>query len=224
MTLVTILQLIYNLYKEEIVLKIFNGGKTLNLDGMNDEEIQKMYNQLFDRKYIKKKLLIFSAFIMFYENFEDTIIENVRTIYISGIPSRKGQEEQMYQNEILRGDDKSKTLTGSLKKLIEYQFISEEDLKELKKHAQIRNKVVHEMTECFFGDYYLEVGEALKSLLLIMRKYNKNWIQNFEIPCGLLIDYTDKEIEKIDIENITTVNIQFLELLNKLIVSIIDEE
>ncbi len=197
---------------------------TLKNVEMNDEEIKKMYDQLFDKKYIKKKLLIFSTFIMVYENFENTIIENVKTIYFSGISSRRDQEEQIYRKEILEGENcKSKTLIGSLKKLQENQFISEEDSKELKKHAQIRNKVVHEMTECFFGDYYLEVSKALKSLLVIMKKFNKNWIQYFEIPCGLLIDFTDEEIKQIDIEDITNVNMQFLELLNNIIASIIDE-
>lgn len=191
---------------------------------MNDEKIQKMYDQLFDKKYIKKKLLIFSTFIMVYENFEDTIIENVKTIYFSGISSRREQEEQIYRKEVLeREKGKSKILTGSLNKLMEYQFISEEDSKELKKYAQIRNKVVHEMTECFFGDYYLEVGKALKSLLVIMKKYNKNWIRDFEIPCGLLIDFADEEIKQIDIEDITNANMQFLELLNKIILNIINE-
>ena len=190
---------------------------TLKNVEMNDEEIKKMYDQLFDKKYIKKKLLIFSTFIMVYENFENTIIENVKTIYFSGISSRRDQEEQIYRKEILEGENcKSKTLIGSLKKLQENQFISEEDSKELKKHAQIRNKVVHEMTECFFGDYYLEVSKALKSLLVIMKKFNKNWIQYFEIPCGLLIDFTDEEIKQIDIEDITNVNMQFLELLNNI--------
>ncbi len=155
-------------------------------------------------------LKIISFFVMLYENFISLTKERVLSMYgdlrvIDGKSTcdffkykyfnsiddyeleidknRKKEYIKMVYHRVKKKDgnyDKDLSLFDFIWK--EFEFIDESDYKELCEIKEMRNELVHNMSDCMLYNFPNKLHTLLSELIRIRKKVTFKWIKDIELP------------------------------------------
>ncbi len=171
-----------------------------------------MLENFLEPKKLKENLIFISLFISIYESFKETIIENVKYFYWSGIKDRKAIFKD-YEKEVLNKvtTKKNKKIIATLNWFKENGAITEDDIENFKKITSMRNSLVHEMSNKLFEGLSNDVFELYIVMIELFEKITKWWIKEIEIPISG--DFTVEQYENILWDEVTSVKLEFLKIM-----------
>lgn len=171
-----------------------------------------MLENFLEPKKLKENLIFISLFISIYENFKETIIENVKYFYWSGIKDGKAIFKD-YEKEVLNKVTikKNKKIISTLNWFKENGAITEDDIENFKKITSMRNSLVHEMSNKLFEGLSNDVFELYIVMIELFEKITKWWIKEIEI--SISGDFTAEQYENILWDEVTSVNLEFLKIM-----------
>ncbi len=92
--------------------------------------------------------------------------------------------------------------------------ITEEDEQNFIKITEMRNMLVHNMSETLYEGLPDNIAELYITMLRLFEKITKWWIRAIEIPVNP--DITSQQYENISWDNITSVNLEFLKIITEI--------
>lgn len=169
-------------------------------------------DNLLDAETTKKNLITIALFIAIYENFKVTIIDRVKIFFFKGLKDSKFIYDDSYKEQVLNKVKKSKNkkLSASLLWFKEVNAINDEDISNFQKITDLRNTLVHDMSDyLFYNSSLKEVFTLYEVMLALFKKIDCWWINEIEIPISGNFkpeDYNHNEV--------TSLNIVFLEIMD----------
>ncbi len=154
---------------------------------MNDVDAQ--WKRFLTPEILRNNLISASIFITGFEILNNLIIERVKEAYTEFFED-KAQPGIKYKKDVLESN--RSILYASLEWLREAQVISPDELKNFENIKNIRNSVVHEFPNILTNGLPSEFLERFKDIFSLIKKIEKWWVINFEIPCNP--EFDDKEI------------------------------
>ncbi len=133
-----------------------------------------------------------TMFITAFEILQDSIVDDLRGFYTSGLSEHGPIVEPEYQSKVL---SKNKSpLYASLQWLREHDAISDEDLALFEQLKKTRNILAHELFGVVTGQVESPHEVQFDSLLALLRKIGVWWVVNVEIPTNP--DFDGKDIDE----------------------------
>lgn len=179
--------------------------------------------KLLDANEMSLKIKYFSLYVLVYENFTENVIDKVKEIYGVGetpFPN-KGANENKYHSEIVAAGKKTDcgtgpTRIGSFKYFELNGVISTQEYGRIRDLVIMRNKIVHGMSEMLFKEYPNDFFELFKEMIRIYHKICVWWIKEIDMPTSG--NFTPEEIDNIPENEIQSVNIMFIKMLEDLVI------
>ena len=162
---------------------------------------------------LNQNLIIASLYIAVFDNFKNRIISSVRDFYLSGFEDGqyvyRGYEEKVL-NKIKTKNNR--TIKASLLWLKESGAITNEDENKFEELTNMRNNLAHEMSQMLFEGFPDNIYKLYVDMIKLFEQIEKWWIVNVEME----INPPDIPHENIDLDNITSVNIQFMKIMSEI--------
>lgn len=123
-------------------------------------------------------------------------------------------EFEKYETEVLSlvASEKNRQIRATLKWLIGVGAMSESDEKKFKEFTDIRNKLVHDMTNTLLARLSEDVVIKYAEMLSLYEKVIKWWICNIEIPNSP--DIAPEDLENIDYDNVSSAILDALKIMS----------
>ncbi len=179
-------------------------------------------NQFLNPDILREKLILISLFIAVYENFKSTIVNNVKYFYWSGFVNGKELFDN-YEEHVLNlvKSKKNRQIKATVIWLKQVGAITEEDEQNLIKLTNMRNILVHDMSNILFGTFPEDLPEIYSIMLNLYDKVTRWWICEIEIPTNP--DISPEQYDNICWDKVTSLNIEFLKIITDVAVNSADK-
>lgn len=150
------------------------------------------WERFLDPDEVRPSLFMATMFITAFEILQDSIVDELRGFYTSGLNEHGPIVEPEYQSKVL---SKNKSpLYASLQWLREHDAINDEDLVLFEQLKKTRNILAHELFGVVTGQVESPHEVQFDSLLALLRKVGVWWVVNVEIPTNP--DFDGKDIDE----------------------------
>lgn len=150
------------------------------------------WERFLDPDEVRPSLFMATMFITAFEILQDSIVDELRGFYTSGLNEHGPIVEPEYQSKVL---SKNKSpLYASLQWLREHDAINDEDLALFEQLKKTRNILAHELFGVVTGEVESPHEVQFDSLLALLRKVGVWWVVNVEIPTNP--DFDGKDIDE----------------------------
>ena len=176
---------------------------------MNDTE--KLHDFLTPN-LLKEKLILASCFIAVFENFKSTILNDVKYFYWSGL--QDGIEEfKYYERDVLSKvqSNKNRTIRATLLWLKDHGAISETERIRFKCMTDRRDELGHNMFNAIYDGLPTDMLDIYFEMITLFTKITKWWIKEIELPTSG--EYTVDQYDKIDWNEVTSANLEFITMM-----------
>lgn len=158
--------------------------------GQEDDEMapdaQDAWDQFLNPDVVRQKLAQAGVFLIAFETLRDAVVRHPRTYFATAYsgPGLEPEESPDYQREVRGRDPREKgdVLRGSLAFLSHVGAISEDDEQLFRRLADIRNTTAHELPTFVMQGRNLECADHLPHVLWMLRKVERWWWLNVELP------------------------------------------
>lgn len=113
---------------------------------------EKSYTKISSSEETKRNLMIAAIYLTAYELIMSAIIEQLKNFYIDRIQHDTTIMEQRYQTEVLSLDKNKNKILASCLWLEQMGAITKEDIEEIAKIREHRNKVAHQLPAFLVDD------------------------------------------------------------------------
>lgn len=168
-------------------------------------------------KNLKQNLIKASLFISTYEAIKSRIVDQIREFYTFEwiLNEQTGEMETKvdddYKKQVLALYPKDE-LHACCLWLVEGHAFTQEDLDIIAKARKHRNMVAHEMTRFLSSpNTHIVDGQLLVDMVEIIQKFDRWWFREVEAPINPAI--TEKDLEKIDWDNVIGLGTMSLQLM-----------
>ncbi|OLU09032.1 hypothetical protein [Achromobacter ruhlandii] len=164
------------------------------------------WERFLDPDVVRPSLFMATMFITTFEILQDSIVDDLRSLYTSEFDERGPTVDSEYQSKVL---SKNKSpLYASLHWLRENDAISDEDLATFEQLKKTRNLLAHELFGIVTGQVESSHEVQFDALVALLRKIGVWWVINVEIPTNP--DFDGKEIDEEGIVPGTVLTLQML--------------
>ena len=161
---------------------------------------------------LQPNLIVASVFIAVYENLKFSIVDNLRYFYFSGFDDGKKLFDN-YEKQVLSKvvSKENRQMKATLLWLVEAGAIAEKDREKFKELTNMRNLLSHDMTKMLFEGFPNNIYELYIDMIELFEKITKWWIAEIELPTNP--DITSKQYDSIDLDGVTSVNLEFIRIM-----------
>jgi hypothetical protein len=140
----------------------------------------------------RDRLVLSSMYITAFELLRESVIGRLRDFYSIGFDQNGFTVSPEYKSKVL--SRRSSVLYASLDWLLEGEVLTAEDLVTFDRLRGIRNKLAHELPSIVLGGAWLELTDHLLEAFLLLKKIERWWVVNVEIPTNP--DFDGREINE----------------------------
>lgn len=144
-----------------------------------DNKVKASWERVLHPQTLKSNIITASIFSMAFEMLKSSIIEKIEGFYIDGFDENGPVISSEYRTKVLALN--KNRLYASLKWLEDNFAIDNKDLERFEHIKKCRNVLVHEITTFASTGVDFDVSEVLDDLVVLMRKIEIWWFENFEM-------------------------------------------
>ncbi len=178
-------------------------------------ETKEMLKKFFNPTILKQNLIIASLFIAVFDNFKTSIINRVKDFYFS--VGLFDEYEKCVLSKVKTKNNKQ--IKATLLWLKENNIITEIDEDLFLELTNMRNELAHEMNKMLIEGFPESINELYAKMINLFSKIEKKWIIEIEIP----INPPNVLYDDIDLNEITSMNIEFIKIMTDIAFTANDE-
>ena len=178
-------------------------------------ETKEMLEKFLNPTILKQNLIIASLFIAVFDNFKTSVINRVKDFYFS-----VGLFDEYDKCVLSKVKTKNnKQIKATLLWLKENNIITEIDEDLFLELTNMRNELAHEMNKMLIEGFPESINELYAKMINLFSKIEKKWIIEIEIP----INPPNVLYDDIDLNEITSMNIEFIKIMTDIAFTANDE-
>jgi hypothetical protein len=157
-----------------------------------DEKVRASWERFLNPETLRQNLIIASMFLAAYEILRESIIDRIKSFYVSGFDQSDFPVDPEYQTEVLSRH--KSVVSASLSWLQEHEAIDEQDIQAFNNVRICRNEIGHELPKMLSEGIGPERAALFAEMVRLLRKTETWWIVNVDIPANP--DFDGKEIDE----------------------------
>lgn len=178
-------------------------------------ETKEMLEKFLNPTILKQNLIIASLFIAVFDNFKTSVINRVKDFYFS--VGLFDEYEKCVLSKVKTKNNKQ--IKATLLWLKENNIITEIDEDLFLELTNMRNELAHEMNKMLIEGFPESINELYAKMINLFSKIEKKWIIEIEIP----INPPNVLYDDIDLNEITSMNIEFIKIMTDIAFTANDE-
>lgn len=178
-------------------------------------ETKEMLEKFLNPTILKQNLIIASLFIAVFDNFKTSVINRVKDFYFS--VGLFDEYEKCVLSKVKTKNNKQ--IKATLLWLKENNIITEIDEDLFLELTNMRNELAHEMNKMLIEGFPESINELYAKMINLFSKIEKKWIIEIEIP----INPPNVLYDDIDLNEITSMNIEFIKIITDIAFTANDE-
>ncbi len=171
-----------------------------------DEKVQANWARFLNPASLRGNLIVASIFLAAFEILKDSIVDRIRSFYITGFAQGEFRVDPKYDTEVL-ARNKSPVL-ASLSWLKETGAIDDADCQAFEKVRACRNEIAHELPRIITEGIRSDQAILFAEMVRLLKKVETWWIVNVEIPTNP--DFDGKEIDEASVVPGPVISLQLM--------------
>jgi len=156
---------------------------------LSREEAFRSWAKILKPESLRTNLIVASLFLAGYEMLQASVVDQIRSFFISGFNENGEIISERYKNDVLCLD--KSPFRASLLWLKAFSAIDDTDIKLIDDIRKHRNELAHELPK-FLGSVDSDINiTLLERIYYLMTKIDRWWIKEVEIPINPDFDGQD---------------------------------
>jgi hypothetical protein len=176
-----------------------------------DETVRSSWEKFLDPDVLRSNLIMASVYIAAFETLKTTIVEQIRSFYVTGFDSSVQKDggllvDSSYQTRVL---SRSRSpVYASLDWLKESHAIDDDDVATFERAKACRNEITHGINQVLSGGLPADLPDRFTEMVALVDKIGRWWVVNVEIPTNP--DFDGEEIDEAGIVPGPTIGLRLL--------------
>jgi len=147
---------------------------------MNEKNVLEDWERFLTPSILRSNMIIVSVYIAAFEILKNSIVERIRDFFWEGWIDDEDIIDPKYESDVLSRN--RSPVYASLQWLKDMEAIGDTDILTFSRVKEIRNKLVHEISELLSTGLPPELPDSFSDIINLLNKIETWWIVNIEIP------------------------------------------
>ncbi len=157
-----------------------------------EDEVRDSWERFLNPALLRQNLIVASIFLAAFEILKDSIVDRIRSFYITGFDDTGFRIDPQYDAEV-SGRNKSRVF-ASLSWLKDHDAIHDADVAAFERIRDCRNEIAHELPLIVTDGIREDQATLFSEMVRLLKKIETWWIVNVEIPTNP--DFDGREVDE----------------------------